>query len=213
MADRAGETRAAGGERALKRHAPATARNSEPIAEVLSAELQNPGTVLEIASGSGEHAVHFARRFSHLVWHPTDVDPAAVASIEAWRGESGLNNLAPPRLLDAATEDWPRGPFDAIFCANMIHISPWSSAEGLFARAGRCLAKQGKLMIYGPFIERGIATAQSNRDFDDSLRTRNPGWGLRHADDCDRLATAAGLVRHARYEMPANNLVLVWQRA
>ncbi|MCR2835025.1 class I SAM-dependent methyltransferase [Parerythrobacter lacustris] len=212
MADRAGKARPAGGEGALKRHAPATARNSEAIAEVLAAELSNPGTVLEIASGSGEHAVHFARRFPHFIWQPTDADPEAVASIEAWREESRLANIAQPVLHDAATEHWPAGPLDAIFCANMIHISPWDSAMGLFAGAGRCLAPGGKLVVYGPFFEQGVEPAQSNLDFDASLRSRDPRWGIRKVEDCDRLARDVRLERSARHEMPANNLTLVWTR-
>lgn len=212
MADHAGKARPAGGEGALKRHAPATARNSEAIAEVLAAELSNPGTVLEIASGSGEHAVHFAKRFPHLVWQPTDADPEAVASIEAWREESRLANIAQPLLLDAATERWPPAPFDAIFCANMIHISPWECAGGLFAGAGQHLAPGGKLVVYGPFFERDVEPAQSNHDFDASLRSRDSRWGIRNVEDCDRLARYAGLVRSARHEMPANNLTLVWTR-
>ncbi len=212
MADRAGKARAPGGEGALKRHAPATARNSEAIAEVLAAELPDTGTVLEIASGSGEHAVHFARRFPGLQWHPTDAEPEALASIDEWRRGSGLRNITSPCLLDAASEDWPEGRFEAIFCANMIHISPWDSALGLFAGAGRCLAPGGKLVVYGPFFERGVEPAQSNLDFDASLRSRDPRWGIRKVEDCDRLARDAGLERSARHEMPANNLTLVWTR-
>lgn len=179
---------------------------------MLAVELPLSGRVLEVASGSGEHAVHFARRFSGLQWHPTDSDPSALLSIDAWREEIGLENIAQPNVLDAACKEWPKGSFDAVFCANMIHISPWDSARGLSAGAGRCLAPGGKLVLYGPFFERGVEPAQSNLDFDASLRSRDSRWGIRTAEDCDRLARDAGLERSARHEMPANNLTLVWTR-
>jgi SAM-dependent methyltransferase len=213
VAGRARRTRAAGGEGALKRHAPAAARNSAAIAEVLAAELPASGDVLEVASGSGEHAVHFATRFPGLLWQPTDCDDQALQSIAAWREESGLTNFAAPIVLDAATKYWPDGPFDAIFSANMIHISPWESAEGLFAGAGRHLAPGGKLVVYGPFFESGVEPAQSNLDFDASLKSRDPRWGIRNVEQCDRLAKKGGLKRTARHEMPANNLTLVWSKA
>lgn len=197
-----------------KRHAPATERNREPIAEVLARELPSSGRVLEIASGTGEHAVFFAARFPALEWQPSDPDPDALASIAAYRAEFAGDNLAEPVLLDAATpESWPGYAADAIVCINMVHISPWQATQGLFAGAARILSgKDLPLILYGPYFEQGVETAPSNLAFDASLQARDPRWGIRNAEDLDRLADAHGFSRSARYALPANNIVLVYRR-
>ena len=196
----------------MKRHAPAAARNSAPIAEVLEKELPQRGIVLEIASGSGEHAVFFARRFPALRWQPSDRDGEALASIAAWQADEGPDNLLPPVEIDAAAMDWPLADADAILCVNMIHIAPWRAAEGLFRGAERLLTEGAPLVLYGPFLEADVATAPSNLAFDRSLKDRDPQWGLRRIEDVDELARKSGFRRYARYEMPANNLVLVYRR-
>ena len=195
----------------MKRHAPATARNSEPLAEVLAEELPDRGLVLEVASGSGEHAVFLARRFSALDWQPSDVDLEALASVDAWAAEAGCANLRPAIALDAAQANWPIAAADAVLCVNMVHISPWSAAVGLFTGAGRILTSGAPLVLYGPFIEPGRETAPSNLAFDQSLKQRNSEWGLRNTADLDALAADHGLRRTARHAMPANNLVLVYR--
>ena len=195
----------------MKRHAPATARNSEPLAEVLAEELPDRGLVLEIASGSGEHAVFLARRFPALDWQPSDVDLEALASVDAWAAEAAVANLRPAITLDAAQANWPIAAADAVLCVNMVHISPWSAAVGLFTGAGRILTSGAPLVLYGPFIEPGRETAPSNLAFDQSLKQRNSEWGLRNTADLDALAADHGLRRTARHAMPANNLVLVYR--
>lgn len=200
------------GERAEKRHAPATVRNRDAIAAVLADWLPDTGTVLEVASGSGEHIVHFASIFPHLDWQPSDPDPAGLASIAAWRAEAGLANIAPPLALDAAVDSWPVGQADAILCINMIHISPWSATLGLFAGASRLLASGAPLILYGPYLEPGVATAESNLAFDASLRSRDPAWGLRDTSDVKAVAAGAGFVFVERHAMPANNLMLIFRR-
>ncbi|WP_394731048.1 DUF938 domain-containing protein [Altererythrobacter sp. GH1-8] len=196
-----------------KRHAPATLRNREAIAEVLANELPASGTVLEVASGSGEHAVYFAARFPQITWQPSDPDPAALASIEAWRAVGGSTNLYAAMELNAAASDWPVDRADAIFCANMVHITPWEAAVGLLAGAGRLLAPGAPLILYGPYFEDGVAPAPSNLSFDESLQSRNPSWGIRAVKDMDALAQDHDLKRTARHEMPANNLTLVYRKA
>lgn len=196
----------------MKRHAPATARNSEPIAAVLEQVLPDSGTVLEIASGSGEHAVFFARRFPQLAWQPSDSDPDAMASIAEWAREGGLANLRPPLEIDASAAEWPVAHADAVLCINMVHISPWAATLGLFARAARLLGKGAPLILYGPYLEDDVETAPSNIAFDASLRQRDPNWGVRNLADVDAAARDAGFVRTARHAMPANNLTLVYRK-
>jgi hypothetical protein len=199
----------------VKQHAPATLRNREPIAEVLARELPASGTVLEVAAGTGEHAVFFAEQFPALHWQPTDPSPEALASIAAWRADYAGDNLAAPLLLDAAQPgSWPLAAADAMVCINMVHISPWEATLGLFAGAARVLAESnGPLVLYGPYIEAGVETAPSNLDFDASLKARNPLWGLREAEALDALASQHGMARTARYAMPANNIMLVYRGA
>jgi len=196
----------------VKQHAPATLRNREPIAEVLERELPPEGTVLEIAAGTGEHAVFFAGRFPAMAWQPTDPSPEALASIVAYRDEFAGANLSAPLLLDAAApETWPLARADAILCINMVHISPWEATLGLFRGAARLLGSGAPLILYGPYFEAGVETAPSNRDFDASLRARNPSWGLREAEGLDALAAQHGMARSARHALPANNIMLVYR--
>ncbi|MGI8944288.1 MAG: DUF938 domain-containing protein [Qipengyuania sp.] len=196
----------------MKRHAPAAARNSSPIAEILARELPANGVVLEVASGTGEHALFMARRFPALDWQPTDRDPDALSSIAAWREEAELNNLLEPLPLDAARSTWPVARADAMLCINMVHISPWEATEGLFCGAARLLQPGTPLILYGPYVEEAVTTAQSNRDFDASLKARDPRWGLREVARMDELAARNGFARTARHAMPANNLILVYRR-
>ena len=179
---------------------------------MLAEELPASGLVLEIASGSGEHAVFLARRFPALDWQPSDRDAEALASVDAWAAEGGCANPRPAIALDAAQADWPIAAADAVLCVNMVHISPWDAAVGLFAGAGRILASGAPLLLYGPFIEPNQETASSNLAFDQSLKQRNSEWGLRNTADLDALAADHGLRRTARPAMPANNLVLVYRR-
>jgi hypothetical protein len=196
----------------MKQHAPATIRNRAPLAAVLDGELPESGTVLEIASGSGEHAIYFAERYPDLVWQPSDPSSEALASIAEWRAEAGLANLLAPVRLDAGGPEWPIDRADAILCVNMVHISPWSATEGLFKGAAELLPVKAPLILYGPYLEAEVQTAASNLAFDESLRARNSGWGLRNLRDVDALANGMGFNRSRRVEMPANNLTLVYRK-
>jgi hypothetical protein len=196
----------------VKRHAPAATRNREPIAAVLTEELPTTGLVLEIASGTGEHAVHFARTYPSVTWQPSDPDAAARESITAWREESGLPNLLPPLDLDAAAPAWPLARADAVVCINMTHISPPAATEGLFRGAHGLLGPGTPLVLYGPFLEEGIEPAPSNVAFDRDLRERDAAWGLRRTSWLDLLADACGFSRTRRVAMPANNLTLIYRR-
>lgn len=195
-----------------KRHAPATARNREAIAGVLAKELPDSGLVLEVASGSGEHALFFAERFPDLDWQPSDPDPSALASISAWMADFNGTNLRIPMQLDAASEDWPINAADAVFCANMVHIAPWEATLGLFAGASRALTPGTPLVLYGPYFENEVEPVQSNLAFDESLKGRNPEWGIRRLADMDGLGEEHGFERTARHAMPANNLTLVYRK-
>jgi hypothetical protein len=180
---------------------------------VLRPRLPASGLVLEIAAGAGEHAVHNAAALPHLQWLPTDPDPDALASIAAWRGHAGLPNLLEPLRLDAAEPDsWPIQKADAVVNINMLHISPWAAAEGLMIGAGRLLPTGAALVLYGPFFEPGVATAPSNLAFDQSLKARDPSWGLRNLDEVAALAARQGLELRERIAMPANNLTLIFAR-
>ncbi len=197
----------------MKRHAPAVERNREPITAVLTEELPAEGLVLEVASGTGEHAVHFARTYPRLAWQPSDPDPEALASIAAWRAEEGLANVREPVLLDAAAADWPVAAADAVLCINMIHISPLAATEGLLAGAAALLAPGAPLIVYGPYLEAAVETAPSNLEFDAWLKRRDPAFGLRSAEWLDERAGAHGFARTRRVAMPANNLTLVYRRS
>ncbi len=190
-------------------HAPAFARNGDPIREALRQVLPQSGLVLEIASGSGEHVVHIARAFGALLFQPSDRDPAARASIDAWSRHAGVANVLPALALDAAT-DWPIARADAILCINMVHIAPWSATEGLFRNAARLLPPGAGLTLYGPFDRAGTPLAPGNIAFDADLRARNPAWGLRHLDALTRQAT--GFAPPSIIEMPSNNVLVTYRR-
>ncbi len=194
------------------RYAAATSRNREPILAVLARVLPASGTLLEISSGTGEHAVFFARALPGLSWQPTDIDEDSLHSIAAWRDHEGTPNLLPPLRLDVHDETWPVTRVDAVFCANMIHIAPWSACEGLMRGVGKVLRPGGIMVLYGPFHIGGKPTAESNAAFDERLRATNPSWGVRNLEDVLPLAGAAGLSLVERIEMPANNFSLVLER-
>lgn len=197
----------------VARVAPAAARNRDPILSVLKPRLPASGLVLEIAAGTGEHAVFNAAALPHLSWLPTDADDEALASIAAWRVRAGLPNLMAPLRLDAADPDsWPVKRADAVVNINMIHISPWSAAEGLMIGAGRVLPAGAPLVLYGPYLERDVPTAPSNLAFDEGLRRRNPAWGLRQVEAVAALAACNGLKLRERIAMPANNLSLIFRK-
>ncbi|ACC73823.1 DUF938 domain-containing protein [Paraburkholderia phymatum] len=196
----------------LRQHAPATERNREPILAVLERVLPATGTVLEIASGTGQHAVHFAAALPQLVWQPSDLDEEARASIAAWTAHSGLANVRAPLALDVRNASWSIDAADAVVCINMIHISPWESAQALMSGAGRLLGPGGVLFLYGPYRRGGAHTAPSNAAFDAQLRSRNPAWGVRDMEAVMALADAAGFDADEAVEMPANNLSLVFRK-
>ena len=192
--------------------APAALRNREPIAEVLADWLPASGLVLEIASGTGEHAVYFAERFPALEWQPSDIHSDALASIAAWRETAALPNLLPPVAVDASAADWPIGRADAVLSINMLHISPWASAIGLVSGAERLLAEGAPLILYGPWLKDDIETAPSNWDFDADLKRRDPAWGVRRVEDFAAEAEPRGFTLHAVRPMPANNLMMLWRK-
>ncbi|WP_262927245.1 class I SAM-dependent methyltransferase [Phytohalomonas tamaricis] len=195
---------------------PAAQRNRAPILKVLETLLPAQAHVLEIASGSGEHAVHFARALPGITWQPSDPSEQARRSIAAWTAHEGLTNVCPPLLLDATQRPWPDeiGQIDAIVCCNMIHIAPWQATEALLAEAGERLSHGGVLMLYGPFTRNGEHTAASNREFDQSLRARHPQWGIRDLEnDLIPLAAQCRLMMKEVITMPANNISVVLARA
>jgi SAM-dependent methyltransferase len=193
--------------------APAVARNREPILSVLRGVLPARGLVLEVASGTGEHAAFFAAALPDLVWQPSDPDPDHRRSIAAHRALSGLPNLRSPLELDAAAPEWPADRAGAVVAINMVHIAPWAATAGLMAGAGRILGEGGLLFLYGPFKEGGAHTAPSNAAFDESLRARDPEWGVRDREVVEAEADRRGLVLAERVAMPANNLSLIFRRA
>lgn len=191
---------------------PAPERNKQPILDVLRRVLPGDARVLEIASGSGQHAAYFATGMPGVTWIPTDVDADNLASIEAYVRDAALPNLVAPRRLDVREEDWGVVGVDAIFNANLIHIAPWECAVALVVGAARALRPGGLLILYGPYRIGGRHTAESNAAFDADLRARDPRWGVRDLEAVDQLAEPAGLVRDERVEMPANNQLLVYRR-
>ena len=195
-----------------RRSAPAALRNREPISEVLMDWLPASGNVLEVASGTGEHAAYFASRFPALDWQPSDIHPEALASIEAWRKASGLRNVRPPLVIDAASGEWPIDRADAILNINMVHISPWASALGLLDGAGRLLEPGAPLILYGPWLKNDVPTAESNLDFDFELGRRNSEWGLRHVEEFAAAARERGIRHDETRLMPANNMMLLLRR-
>ena len=196
----------------VRRHAPATQRNRDAILAVLARHLPVRGLLLELASGSGEHAVHFAAALPDLVFQPSDPDAGSRASIDAWAASAGLGNLRPAIALDATAPDWPIESADAVLCINMIHIAPWTAAVGLVEGASRILAPGGILYLYGPFKREGRHTAPSNEAFDRGLRARDPAWGVRDLETVAAVAAANGCSAPETVAMPANNLSLVFRR-
>ncbi len=209
-----------------RRYAPAAARNRQAILDVLHRVLPPDGLVLEIASGSGEHAAFFAPNLApnrahdetasggSWRWQPTDIDPDALSSIDAHARDADPDGriILPAKRLDTAAPQWPVGDMSGIVCINMIHIAPWSACEGLMRGAGRLLVQGGLLCLYGPFKRGGAHTAPSNDAFDASLRARDAAWGVRDLDDVDALAAQNGLALDAVIDMPANNLTVVFRR-
>jgi hypothetical protein len=197
---------------------PAAERNKQPILEVLRQLLPPQGSALEIASGTGQHAAWFPAGLPGWTWQPTEADAAALPLIAAWTAQAGVSNVRPPLRLDVTAPQWPAegpafaAPFDAIYCANMLHISPWATCAALMRGAARHLAGKGVLITYGPYLEDGVPAAPGNLSFDQSLRARNPAWGIRRLQDVIREAERAGLSFARRHAMPANNLLLVFAR-
>lgn len=191
---------------------PAAQRNAAFILNVLQTHLPARGRVLEIAAGSGDHALAFASALSGLDWTPSDPSPQARDSLTAWR-QAGPSNLRPPLSVDAADPaTWPQDRFDVVYCANMTHISPWSATEGLMDLAGRVLRRPGGLLVlYGPYREAEVPLAASNATFDESLKARNPAWGLRDRAAVEALARSHGLAATRRAPMPSNNLTLLFR--
>jgi hypothetical protein len=190
------------------RSSPAVARNREPIAAVLAEWLPIQGLVLEVASGSGEHALAFAQRFTHLDWQPSDPDPTALASIEAWRA-GGPSNLRPPKRLDAAAPAWPVTQADAVLCINMVHISPRNAMLGLLDGSARLLEEGGPLILYGPWLQASVPTEASNLAFDRQLKERDPAWGLRSVEEFEAEAETRVFRLEEVRSMPAHNLMLL----
>lgn len=195
-----------------RQYAPAAERNAGPILDVLGRHLPTAGTILEIGSGTGQHAVHFGAAMPQLTWQTSDL-AANHAAIRAWLDEAALPNVLPPLLLDAGSQDWPAGPFDAVYTANTCHIMSWPEVQSMFRGIGRVLAPGGMLCIYGPFKRDGRFTTPSNAQFDASLKAQAPHMGLRNREDIDALARAQGLEQVADLALPANNDLLAWRRA
>jgi len=197
-----------------RRHSPAAERNSPAILAQLQRVLPPQGCMLEIASGSGQHAACFSAGLPGWHWQPSDFEVSALASIRAWC--QGLERVLPPLQLDVLAPPWPGAEspcFDAMFCANMLHIAPWECTGALMRLAAAHLTTDGVLITYGPFLEDGVVTAPGNLAFDADLRARNPAWGVRHLHAVEHEALQAGLALRERVAMPANNLLLVWSRS
>lgn len=195
-----------------KRSAPAVARNRDPILTVLQRVLPERGLVLEIASGTGEHAVHFAGGLPGLTWQPTDRGPEALASIDAWAAEAGAANLRPALVLDVTAQPWPVEQADAVVCINMIHIAPPAATEGLLRGAAAVLPEGAPLYLYGPFKVGGFHTADSNMAFEAWLKEQDPDYGLRNLEDVAELAAMLGFGEPETVQMPANNLSVIFRR-
>ena len=195
-------------------HSPAADRNKEPILAVLRTLLPERGTALEIASGTGQHVVSFAAALPQWTWQPSDADASLLPAIAARVAQAGLRNIRAPVPLDVTAPQWDSQAapfadrFDAILCANLLHIAPWSACAGLMQGAVRHLAPGGVLVTYGPYFEDEVPAAPSNEAFDASLRSRDPAWGIRRLPDVCAVAQGAGLMLRARHAMPANNLLL-----
>lgn len=199
-------------------HSAAAERNGLPILQVLQGLLPPQGLALEIASGTGQHVALFAAGLPSWVWQPTDAQAEALSSIGFWCAQAGVANVMEPVVLDVLAHRWPSDlaefteKFDAVYCANMLHITPWATCAALMQGAARHLGPQGVLITYGPYLERDVPTSPGNMDFDKSLRQRNPAWGIRSLEDVTHQAALAGLCLDERFQMPANNLLLVFRR-
>ena len=202
---------------------PAAERNKVPILAVLQTVLPGQGRALEIASGTGQHVAWFAAHLSGWQWQPSDATPQSLPTIAARTQAAGLGNVLPPCRLDVLAEPWfpadtpafdvtVDATFDAIYCANMLHIAPWATCDALMRLAARHLSPTGQLITYGPYLEDEVPTAPGNLAFDVSLRAQDPAWGIRRREDVAQVAERAGLRLAQRHAMPANNLLLVWQR-
>jgi SAM-dependent methyltransferase len=193
---------------------PAADRNKQSILNLLLAMLPAQGLALEIASGTGQHIAWFAAGLPQWNWQPSDAQLHGLPSIEAHVAQQNLHNVRAPLLLDVLAAHWmpDDARFDLIYCANMLHISPWPTCAALMRGSARHLAPGGVLVTYGPYLEDGVATSAGNLEFDDSLRAQNPTWGIRRREAVELEAASAGLHLSARYAMPANNLLLVWKR-
>ncbi len=200
----------------LKQYAPATQRNREPILEVLLRVVPSSGDILEIASGTGEHCIFFAPAFSPRQWIPSDPNPIARDSIEGWRKESLINNVHAPLNINAENNSWEIEQenlnITTIVNINMIHISPWLACLGLMKGAHRILPSEGILYLYGPYKQEGKHTAVSNESFDQSLRSKNPEWGVRNLQDVIKAAEDQGFIFQEKVEMPANNLSVIFKK-
>jgi SAM-dependent methyltransferase len=192
---------------------PAADRNKQPILELLRQLLPTQGSALEIASGTGQHVAWFAASLPHWTWQPSDAQPGGLDSIAAHVAQLGLNNVRAPLRLDVMDAQWlpDDARFNAIYCANMLHISPWATCAALMRGSARHLAPGGVLITYGPYLEGGVPPSAGNVAFDQSLRAQDPAWGIRRLEDVEQEAAGAGLHLSARYAMPANNLLLVWK--
>jgi len=195
-----------------QRHAPATMRNRDAIVDILRAILPDQGTILEIASGTGEHIVYFGLQFPNLTFQPSDPDPACCQSIAAWTKREAVANVLPPKQLDAQATEWSIPKPAAILCINMVHISPWESSIGLFEKAGELLDPGAPLYLYGPYLRVDVETAPGNLAFERSLKSRDLRWGLRDVADMDALAVQNGFARESLIEMPSNNISLVYRK-
>jgi hypothetical protein len=195
-----------------RRHSPAAERNRGPILEQLQRLLPAAGVLLEVASGTGQHAAFCSEGLPGWQWWPTDFEEASLPSINAWC--AGLPGVRPALQLDVLQPQWPGVPaqVDVVYCANMIHIAPWACCAGLVHGAARHLAPAGLLLTYGPYLEGGVPTSPGNLAFDADLRSRNPAWGLRRREDVEAVAAVAGLRLRERVALPANNLLLAWSR-
>ena len=199
-------------------HSPAAERNRQPILEALRNVLPAQGAALEIASGTGQHVAWFAAGLPGWSWQPSDAQADGFASIAWWCAQAGVDNVERPALLDVMASRWPSDGaafgvlFDVIYCANMLHISPWATCAALMHGAARHLSPDGVLVTYGPYLEREVPTSSGNLDFDVSLRETNAEWGIRALDDVTQQAALAGLRLSARIPMPANNLLLIFRR-
>ena len=189
-------------------------RNKQAIAAVLVGLVPENGNALEMASGTGQHVAWFASSLPGWTWQPSDAQPDGFGSINAWVAEQGARNVHAPLVIDVMTPNWLLGQrlFDLIYCANMLHIAPWATCAALMRGGAQHLAPGGRLVTYGPYLEDGVPTSPGNLEFDESLRERNPGWGIRLLEDVSLEAAKAGLKLIARHAMPANNLLLVWER-